>query len=256
MKKILYSALTVFFILRLNILYCQSTISPDKMPADFVDVKEFIPSIVLDLRYYSDHNFIGKRVDGYMINKCVLTKKAAIALSRVQEDLLKFSLSLKIYDTYRPQCAVNHFARWAKAIADTMMKKEFYPTVDKNNLFRDGYISHKSSHSRGSTVDLTIVPRPLPEQEAYTSGQDLCRCDLPYDERFHDNGIDMGCGFDCFHEIAATANQSLPLQQRLNRLLLKTLMEKHGFRNYSKEWWHFTLINEPYPDTYFNFIVQ
>jgi D-alanyl-D-alanine dipeptidase len=228
----------------------------DKIPDGFVDIQKVIPEIVLDIRYYSVHNFVGERVDGYLAPKCFLTKEAAEALSKVQKDIEPFSLSLKIYDCYRPQRAVNHFVRWATEIENTKTMKEFYPTVDKRNLFKDGYIADKSGHSRGSTLDLTIVPLPVPVQPQYTPGQKLYECYLPAAERFADNGIDMGTGFDCFHELSHTANSNISHQQKINRLLLKSLMEKHGFKNYDMEWWHFTLKNEPYPNTYFDFPIE
>ncbi len=167
-----------------------------------------------------------------------------------------FSLSLKIYDAYRPQRAVTHFVKWAKVLSDTSMKREFYPVVHKKNLFKEGYIAAKSGHSRGSTVDLTIVPLPLPKQESYTPGQKLCPCTQTADRRFKDNSLDMGTGYDCFSVLSWTENKSLTAQQRANRLLLKSVMEKYGFKNYSREWWHFTLKDEPFPDTYFDFIIQ
>ena len=136
------------------------------------------------------------------------------------------------------------------------MKKEFYPTVDKRNLFRDGYIAEKSGHSRGSTIDLTIVPVPVPEQERFVEGQRLYECHLPLEKRFKDNSIDMGTGFDCFSELSHPGNKKVGLHQRIGRMLLKTIMEKNGFKNYDREWWHFTLQNEPFPDTYFDFIIE
>ena len=228
----------------------------DKKPDNFIDIQKVIPEIVLDIRYYSLHNFIGERIDGYLAPKCYLSKEAAEALAEVQKELAPYSLSLKIYDCYRPQRAVNHFVRWATEIENTKTKKEFYPTVDKRNLFKDGYIDSKSGHSRGSTVDLTIVPLPAPGQADYIPGQQLSECYLPTAKRFGDNSIDMGTGFDCFHELSHTANTNIGRQQKFNRLLLKSLMEKHGFRNYDMEWWHYTLKNEPYPDTYFNFVIE
>ncbi|HOK05895.1 MAG TPA: M15 family metallopeptidase [Syntrophales bacterium] len=225
-------------------------------PSQFVDITEVIPDVRLDIRYFGPHNFVGAPVDGYGAPKCLLTRQAAAALAKVQADLREFSLSLKIYDCYRPQRAVDHFVRWAKDVDDVKTKDEFYPTVDKRNLFKDGYIAARSGHSRGSTVDLTIVAVPTPPQETYTPGQPLFACHLPAEKRFRDNGIDMGTGFDCFHELSHPANPKLGLQQRLNRLLLKTIMEKHGFKNYDKEWWHFTLKDEPFPDTYFDFPVE
>jgi zinc D-Ala-D-Ala dipeptidase len=228
----------------------------DKIPDSFIDIQTIIPDVVLDIRYYSPHNFVAERVDGYLAPKCYLTKEAAHVLAEVQKDLAPYSLSLKIYDCYRPQRAVNHFVRWATEIANTKTMKEFYPTIDKRNLFKDGYIADKSGHSRGSTVDLTIVPFPVPGQAHYTPGQKLYECYLPAAKRFADNSIDMGTGFDCFHELSHTANSNISRQQKINRLLLKSLMEKHGFKNYDMEWWHYTLKNEPYPDTYFDFVIE
>ena len=228
----------------------------DRIPDGFVDIREVIPSVILDIRYFGPHNFIGERIDGYKAPKCLLTQKAAVALAGVQNDLSPFSLSLKIYDCYRPQRAVNHFVRWAKAIDDTRTKREFYPQVDKRNLFRDGYIDSKSGHSRGSTVDLTIVQVPVPRQEDYKPGQTLYECYRPASQRFKDNSLDMGTGFDCFDERAHTENPTIGPEQKKNRLLLKTLMEKYGFRNYEKEWWHYTLKDEPYPDMYFDFEIR
>ena len=230
--------------------------STDAMPDTFVDIKTIIPDALLDIRYFGEHNFLGVRVDGYLAPKCILTRPAAQALAKAQKDLAPFALSLKIYDCYRPQQAVDHFVRWAKDIDDIKTKKEFYPTVDKRNLFRDGYIDSRSGHSRGSTVDLTIVSLPAPVQPSYVAGEPLSECYLPAGVRFADNSLDMGTGFDCFHELSHPENKNIGPQQRSYRLLLKTLMAKHGFRNYDKEWWHFTLNNEQHPDTYFNFPVK
>lgn len=230
--------------------------SENRRPSDMVDLEQVIPSIVLDIRYYGPHNFVGVKVDGYQAPKCLITRNTAESLAKVQGELKEMSLSLKIYDCYRPQRAVDHFVRWAQDIHDTKTKDEFYPTVDKRNLFRDGYIAKKSGHSRGSTVDLTIVPLPVPQQEAYASGQPLVACFSPADKRFKDNSIDMGTGFDCFHELSHPGNLKIGDQQRIHRLLLKSLMDKYGFKNYDQEWWHFTLREEPYPKTYFDFPVE
>lgn len=225
------------------------------IPEGFVEIREVIPDIILDLRYCTNHNFLGVPVEGYKAEKCYLTKAAADSLAKIQAELKKFNLSLKIYDAYRPQRAVDHFVRWAKELADTLTKKEFYPTVDKSRLFVDGYIAEKSGHSRGSTVDLTIVPIPLPSQPEFDINNQ-CECYKPLDQRFKDNSLDMGTGFDCFSELSHTENPNLTPQQRANRLLLKSLMEKYGFKNLAEEWWHFTLRNEPYPSTYFDFIIE
>lgn len=247
MKKIAFLLILMFAV----------QVQASEMPDDFVEIRQVIPDAVMDIRYYTEHNFVGSRIDGYQAPKCYLTRQAAQALAGVQADLKPFGLGIKIYDCFRPQRAVDHFVRWAEDIHDTATRTEFYPTVDKKNLFRDGYIASRSSHSRGSTVDLSIVELPAAPQPDFVLGETVQKkCFLPREERFPDNSIDMGTGFDCFHELSHPENPELGLRQRVNRLLLKTLMEKHGFVYYDKEWWHFTLKNEPYPDTYFDFPVK
>jgi len=245
MKKI---ALIFFLIFSLN-LFSQ------EIPKEFVEIREVIPDIILDLRYLTNHNFLGVPVDGYKAEKCFITKAAADSLAKVQAELSRFNLSLKVYDAYRPQQAVDHFVRWAKDLSDTITKKEFYPTLDKSQLFIDGYIAEKSGHSRGSTIDLTIVPIPLPSQSNFDV-KNQCECYKSIEKRFNDNSIDMGSGFDCFNNISHAENKQITTQQRANRLLLKSLMEKYGFRGIKEEWWHFTLRNEPYPNTYFDFVIE
>lgn len=243
-------ALILFLLILSRIIQAQ-----DNIPDGFVEIREIIPDVLLDMRYTGIHNFLGVPVDGYTSERCYMTKEAAEALLKVQEELRKFSLTLKIYDAFRPQRAVDHFVRWAKDLDDTLTKREFYPTIDKSRLFVDGYIAEKSGHSRGSTVDLTIVPIPLTEQPEFDIN-DQCECYVPVDKRFRDNSLYMGTGFDCFHPLSHTENPGLKPQQRANRLLLKSLMDKYGFKNLAEEWWHFTLINEPFPNTYFDFEVK
>ncbi len=252
-KNIIAAAWAILFALCLT---PPAARAQDTMPDTFVDIKDVIDDVLLDIRYFGEHNFLGTKVDGYLAPKCLLTRPAARALAGVRKDLAPYGLTLKIYDCYRPQKAVDHFVRWARDIDDARTKKEFYPTVDKRHLFRDGYIDSRSGHSRGSTLDLTLVALPAASEPAYTPGQELQECYLPAGTRYADNSLDMGTGFDCFHELSHTANPTIARRQRIYRLLLKTLMEKHGFRNYDKEWWHYTLNNEPYPDTYFNFPVK
>jgi len=247
MNKVIKISFILFFIINSK--------SIAQIPDGFLEIKEVIPDIVLDLRYYSNHNFLGRKVNGYNAEKCYITKAAADSLSKVQAELRKFGLSLKIYDAYRPQRAVDDFVNWAKNLSDTLTKKEFYPTVDKNRLFIDGYIAEKSGHSRGSTVDLTIVPVPIPSQPQFDLSN-MCECYKSIEERFKDNSIDMGTGFDCFHPLSHTLNPNLTPQQKANRMLLYSLMTKYGFKNLPEEWWHYTLINEPFPDTYFNFVIE
>ena len=247
--------LNLTHILLFILFLTQAGFSQSSIPDGFVEIREVIPDVILDIRYTTNHNFLGVPVDGYNDKKCYMTREAAEALLKVQEELRKFSLSLKIYDAYRPQRAVDHFVRWAKDLSDTLTKREFYPTLDKSRLFVDGYIAEKSGHSRGSTVDLTIVSIPLPVQPEFDI-DDQCECYEPADKRFTDNSIDLATGFDCFHPLSHTENPELNPQQRANRLLLITLMDKYGFRNLAEEWWHFTFRNEPFPDTYFDFVIE
>ena len=200
----------------------------------FVDLGETVPGIVIELRYASNENFVGERIDGYESIRCAITAEAAEALQRVQAELAPFGLGLKVFDAYRPQRAVDHFVRWAKNLDDTKMKPAYYPRVAKQHLFRDGYIAAKSGHSRGSTVDLTIVS-------------------LDGDEA---RELDMGTPFDFFGPESHGASRAVTPQQRANRALLQSLMTKHGFRPLAEEWWHFTLVNEPFPGTYFDFVAE
>ncbi|MGB7291209.1 MAG: M15 family metallopeptidase [Thermodesulfobacteriota bacterium] len=254
------SALSLLILVLIYQLSCAGVkpiqIDVPKMPHDFVNIEEVNPSIILDIRYYTPHNFVGERIDGYNAPKCFLTKHAAFALNNVQKELRKYSLSLKLYDCYRPQRSVNQFIRWAEDSDDTKMKSEFYPDIDKKNLFNQDYIAKKSGHSRGSTVDVTIMPIPAPPEEKYIPGQELNPCYRPKERRFKDSGIDMGTGFDCFSEFSHTDNKQLNVQQRINRLALKSIMEKYGFINLESEWWHYTLKDEPYLNTYFDFVIE
>ena len=228
----------------------------ETMPADFVYLHEVDPSIIEEMRYAEDHNFVGKPITGYLAPKCILTREAARALAKVQAEIRPRALSLKVYDCYRPQRAVDVFGEWANDGKDIKMKKEFYPKVDKSNLFRDGYIAHESGHSRGSTVDLTLVRLPVRAQATYRAGETLVECTQPAAKRFKDNSLDFGTGYDCFDPLSHTANPEIGAKQKQNRLLLKSTMEKQGFRNLPEEWWHFTLNSEPHPSTYFDFPVE
>jgi len=200
----------------------------------FVDLGESVPGIVIELRYASNENFVGRRIDGYESQHCYISAQAARALEHVQAELEPFGLGLKVFDAYRPQRAVDHFVRWAEDLDDTKMKSTYYPRVAKKHLFRDGYIAAKSGHSRGSTVDLTLVS-------------------LDDDEP---RELDMGTPFDFFGPESHGASRAVTAQQRANRALLQSLMMKHGFRPLAEEWWHFTLVEEPFPDTYFDFEIE
>lgn len=222
-------------------------------PRDFVALDRVDPTILQDMRYATRHNFVGRRIDGYREPVCILTRRAARALHRAQKAVRPKGYTLKVYDCYRPQRAVDHFARWAARPRDTKMKREFYPHVDKSTLFDAGYIAHRSGHSRGSTVDLTLVKLPAKAQPAWDGK--LVSCLARYRRRFPDNGVNMGTGFDCFDPRAHTFHPAIKGRPRRNRLLLKRTLENAGFAYYANEWWHFTLRDEPYPERYFDFPV-
>ena len=207
----------------------------EPLPPGFVDLTEVIPDIVVDLRYYDRNNFVGERIDGYLAPRAILSREAANALAKVQEELRPSGLGLKVFDAYRPQRAVEHFVRWAEDVSDTRTKAEFYPDVGKADLFEQGYVSARSSHGRGSTVDLTLVG-------VATTGRAV--------------ELDMGSPFDFFGPVSWPLHLEIPAPARAHRLLLRSLMTKHGFKPYPREWWHFTLRDEPFPDTWFNFPVQ
>ncbi|MEV0988636.1 M15 family metallopeptidase [Streptomyces sp. NPDC049949] len=225
-----------------------------RAPEDFVALRSVDPSIVQDMRYATEVNFTGRRIDGYRDPLCILTGPAAEALHRAQQRLLRQGYALKVYDCYRPQRAVDHFSRWAKDLGDERMKAEFYPRVAKDRLFADGYIAQKSGHSRGSTVDLTIV-RPGSSTAAGGTARPAGPCHAPQDERRPDDSVDMGTGFDCFDTLAHTDDPRVQGVQRTNRQLLKGTLAAEGFVNLPEEWWHFTYRPEAHPDTYFDFPV-
>jgi D-alanyl-D-alanine dipeptidase len=226
-----------------------------KAPRQFVALSDVDPTIIQEMRYPTRHDFVGHPVDGYRQRMCVLTRDTAMALRTAQRSVLRRGYSLKVYDCYRPQRAVDQFVRWAKDADDTKMKGEFYPRVPKNRLFKDGYIAARSGHSRGSTMDLTLVRLPALPTRPYVPGQKLVPCYAPKARRFPDDSIDMGTGFDCFDTLAHTLDPRIRGRQRANRLLLKHTMEAAGFTNLPEEWWHYTLSKETFPRTYFDFPV-
>ena len=210
----------------------QQSPAPEYDNSDFVRVTDVILDAILEIRYYSTYNFVGERIDGYEQPIALMTREAADSLKAVNDELKANGYRIKIWDTYRPQRAVNHFIRWAENISDTAMKAVFYPMVDKSVLFERGYIYARSSHSRGSTVDLTLLDA--------ATGKEL----------------DMGSPFDWFGE-ESHPDYPCPLyRQSENRKILHNAMVRHGFEGLDSEWWHFTLRNEPYPNTYFDFPVQ
>ena len=200
--------------------------------AGFVSIGEAIPDVILEIRYYFTFNFIGERIDGYEQPVALLTREAAARLKEVSSDLAEKGYRLRIYDAYRPQKAVDHFMRWAKDSSDIRMKPFFYPDLDKSALIPGGYIAEHSGHSRGSTVDLTL-----------------------FDMRTQKD-LDMGGPFDFFGELSHPGYRGVTEEQYANRMLLRSAMVRRGFRPLDEEWWHFTLENEPYPDTFFTFPVR
>ncbi|SDZ30031.1 D-alanyl-D-alanine dipeptidase [Micromonospora pattaloongensis] len=229
---------------------------PDEIaPAGFVALSDVDPTIVQDIRYQTDHNFVGRPIAGYREPLCLLTRAAAERLHRVQLAARSHGYTLKVYDCYRPQRAVDDFVRWGQRPDDQRMKAEFYPNLDKPALFAQGFIAGPTAHSRGSTVDLTLVATPPRVQRPYAPDEALASCVAPGPERFPDNTVEMGTGFDCFDPLAHTMNPRVTGAARQHRLLLTQLMAGAGFRNYAEEWWHYSLMTEPYPDTYFDFPV-
>ena len=197
----------------------------------FVKISDVIPDIILEIRYYSTHNFVGQRIDGYLAPTALLTRQAADSLKVVSDELKAQGYRLKIYDAYRPQCAVDHFVRWAADVPDTLMKRYFYPDVDKSRLFELEFIMEKSGHTRGSTVDLTLFDMAA------------------------EKDVDMGGTFDWFGVESHPDYTGITPEQFANRMILRDAMLRHGFKPLDSEWWHFTLKDEPFPDTYFTFPV-
>jgi D-alanyl-D-alanine dipeptidase len=227
-----YSLLTTRYSLAaaLTVAFAAHAVAQDR-PSSFVDAATLVPGLVTEMRYAGSHNFTGRPVDGYAAPRCLLTREAASALGEAARELAPQGLVIKAFDCYRPVRAVMNFMRWARDLGDTAGKAEFYPDVDKRTLFRDGYIASHSGHSRGSTIDLTLQ---------HAGGEEL----------------DMGTPFDFFSPKSWTADPSVTPAQHANRMLLATTMRRHGFHGYDKEWWHFTLAHEPFPETYFDFLVK
>ncbi len=249
----------IVFLMLIGVMFCacckrkNTTIKPAEEQTDaFVTLTDVVPDAILEIRYFSTYNFVGKRIDGYMEPTALLTRQAADSLKAVSDELVQKGYRLKIYDAYRPQMAVNHFVRWSQDFADTLMKAYFYPGLDKHELFPKGYIAERSGHTRGSTVDLTLFDMKTEKE------------------------VDMGGTFDWFGveshpdycgthpdttlypEIGKYTGDGTGLteQQYNNRMLLRSAMMRHGFKPLDTEWWHFTLANEPFPDTYFTFLVK
>lgn len=225
-------------------------------PRDFVDVKTVIPDLVVEMRYTTAQNFVGRPIPGYTAPRCLLTRQAAKALQCAADDLRPRGYVLKVYDCYRPQRAVNAFVAWGRDLRDQKMKTEFYPEVDKRDLFHENYIAARSGHSRGSTMDLSIVPLQKPAAAFDPSSAEVRACDSKAGGRTDDGSADMGTGFDCFSPLSHTLTSKVNEKQRENRGLLRNAMRSCGFYNNPSEWWHYTLRGEPYPETYFDFSVE
>lgn len=205
---------------------------PAMDPSGFVLLSDFVPSVIQEIRYYSTYNFIGDRVDGYEEPCALITREAARALMQVSGELLVKGYRLKVFDAYRPAAAVRQFVLWGIEDTDIRMKPYFYPALEKQELFKRGYIASKSSHSRGSAIDLTLFDMK--------TGREL----------------DMGSPFDLFSEVSHPDDRSITPEQYENRMLLQSSMMRAGFKPLDCEWWHFMLAEEPYPDTYFEFPVS
>lgn len=227
-----------------------------KLPQGFVYLKDIAPSIIEDIRYCTKENFIGKQIRSYIQPRAILTLKAAQALALVQEHVLKDGYSLVIYDAYRPQAAVDSFVEWGEDLIARDMQRNYYPRIEKKDIFTLEYIAPRSSHSRGSTVDVTIIdkhvkPKKLPEINC-------CERTLSDNSKIiylDDNTKDMGTSFDLF-DIASHHDSNLVSEDAShNRNYLRARMQQYGFLSYYAEWWHYTLKDEPFPDTYFNFDV-
>lgn len=228
------------------ILLCWSPVFAGKMPERFVYLRDVDPSIAQAMLYAGDRNFTGRRVTGYDAAECVLVREAAEALKAAQAELKPRGLSLIVYDCYRPARAVKAFVDWAKEPDDAEAKAIYYPQLSKRDLFPD-YIARVSGHSRGATVDVALMP--VDDDDIGALG-----CEAATQEsRPSGSALDMGTGFDCFDRRANTFAPGLTPEQVQNRKLLLAAMQRHGFRNYEKEWWHYTLRNEPFPDTIFDF---
>ena len=248
-KRLLF-ACTILMILA----GCQkndTVLSETEDSSQFVTITDVVPDVILEIRYYSTYNFVGTRIDGYLRPTALLTKQAADSLKAVSDDVKEQGYRLKIYDAYRPQKAVDHFMRWGAALNDTLMKPYFYPDLNKRVLFPQEYICEKSGHTRGSTLDLTLFDMAAEKE------------------------LDMGGTFDWFgpeshpdfcgnpdtgeytgDNSKSPKGRSITQEQFEHRMILRKAMLRHGFKPFPTEWWHFTLANEPFPNTYFTFPVQ
>ena len=223
------------------------------LPRGFVYLRDIDPTIVQDIRYAGSHNFAGRPIRGYVAAECILSAPAANALEKVQRMLAENELSLIVWDCYRPKRAVEDILQWSRDPARSEMKAEFYPRTDKKRLFDLGYLAKRSAHSRGSAVDLGIVPTAISSVPRPNASQGLKACTSPKGERLEDGTIDFGTGYDCLDALGNTSNRLAGRIALHNRQTLRFYMKAAGFRPYAKEWWHFELINEPFSRDGFDF---
>ncbi len=245
--------LNSFIVPHAHLALCQEAINKG-----FVYLHDIDNSIIISPRYASNENFTGKQIDGYKKPVIVLTKQAALALKKAQKQVLQDGYSLVVYDGYRPQKAVNNFMRWSEDIASQIKKTEYYPRINKEKVFDLGYVAKKSGHSRGSTVDLSLIKKDNILKPITIKSRKLL--DGFTISLLDDGSVDMGSSWDLFDTASHYENNLIPDSFKTLRTYLKNVMDATGFNNYSEEWWHFTLRNEPYPankDTsYFDFDVE
>lgn len=227
----------------------------EDMASGFVYLRDVDPTILQDMRYAGTNNFTGHPVPGYDATECVLVREAADALKAVQAEVKAKGLSLKVYDCYRPARAVAAFVDWSKLPDDPKAKTTYYPALSKSALFPN-YVALVSGHSRGATMDLTLVPLDAPAVLPSASSGEAMACTAAQGQRAPDASLDMGTAFDCFDTKANTETTGLTDEQHANREMLVDVMRRHGFKNYEREWWHYTLENEPFPNTIFDFPIE
>jgi len=228
--------------------------SETPLPDGFVHLRTVAPDILQDMRYAGTHNFVGRPIEGYDAAECILSRSAAEALARAQVEFLARGLTIQVFDCYRPARAVGDFVQWAEALDDVAMKAEFYPRVDKSELFDRGYIAFKSGHSRGSTVDLTLRPVSASTLPQWSTDGPLVDCVAP--DRYQDGSLDFGTGYDCFDIKAHHGAAGISPEATRNREVLASVLGEHGFAPYQEEWWHYTLKDEPFAETYFEFPIS
>uniref|UniRef100_A0A914CLL8 D-Ala-D-Ala dipeptidase n=1 Tax=Acrobeloides nanus TaxID=290746 RepID=A0A914CLL8_9BILA len=224
------------------------------IPEEFVYLNEINPNIISNLRYFSNENFIGHPIVGYERNVAILTKQAAEALSKAQQEFEQNDYTLVIYDAYRPRRSVEYFLEWNKNLSDQRKKKEYYPFIEKAEVFDLGYVAKKSGHTRGSTVDLTIakIGNKIEDRKWVSRKLEDGREILFLD----DGTLDMGSSFDLFDQASHQDSPIIASPYTEHRNYLRNVMMKHGFRPNPREWWHYSFIDEPFPDTYFEFHVK